>query len=112
MPITKIEIGTIPNDGHGDTLRTAGEKINAIIDVVDDHIDNHPAPPPAPEYAILHATIAGNNPVRQELIDALGSIPFVDTSFDVMDYSNPTKMWTCRFSATVDRFYIEKMLDV
>ena len=35
MALTPINLGSAPNDGRGDNLRTAGEKINANFDVVE-----------------------------------------------------------------------------
>ncbi len=35
MALTKIDLGTSPNDGTGDTLRDAGGKMNTAFDVID-----------------------------------------------------------------------------
>jgi hypothetical protein len=39
MALETIGLGTTANDGTGDDLRTAGAKINAAIEALDDAID-------------------------------------------------------------------------
>ena len=39
MALTKIGIGTVPNDGTGDTPRVVGAKINTAFDQVDENTD-------------------------------------------------------------------------
>ena len=40
MSLTDINIGTIPNDGTGDTLRDGGQVINDNFDLVGAHVDD------------------------------------------------------------------------
>jgi hypothetical protein len=39
MALTKIGIGTAPNDGTGDSPRVAGAKINTAFDQIDENTD-------------------------------------------------------------------------
>lgn len=40
MAVDLVELGTFPNDGTGDDLRTAFEKVNANFSYIDDYITN------------------------------------------------------------------------
>lgn len=64
MAYNPINVGSVANDGTGDTLRSAGQKINARFAELGDFLVNGPVAAPntvANVYAVTHADLEGSN---------------------------------------------------